>query len=150
VREDRPGDKRLVAYVVGHDGAGVDVTVLAGHAGGRLPDYMVPSAFVVLDGLPITGNGKLDRRALPEPVLGRSSVYRPPVTMQQETLCSLFGNALGIAQVGVDDSFFDLGGQSLSGIRLVNTINEALGAELSLDQLFDFPTVTEIDRCLRE
>jgi len=115
-----------------------------------LPDYMVPSAFVVLDSLPLTPNGKLDRRALPEPVLGRSSVYRPPVTMQQETLCSLFGNALGIAQVGVDDSFFDLGGQSLSGIRLVNTINEALGAELSLDQLFDFPTVTEIDRCLRE
>jgi len=139
-----------VAYLVAADSVVPGSSELRSWLAQALPDYMVPSAFVVLDSLPLTPNGKLDRRALPEPVLGRSSVYRPPVTMQQETLCSLFGNALGIAQVGVDDSFFDLGGQSLSGIRLVNTINEALGAELSLDQLFDFPTVTEIDRCLRE
>jgi acyl carrier protein len=104
----------------------------------------------VQDSLPLTPNGKLDRRALPEPVFADSPAYRAPGTLQQETLCSLFAKALGVAQVGVDDSFFDLGGQSISGIRLISLINETLNVELSIEQLFDFPTVADLDRHLRE
>ena len=148
-RQVEPGEQALVGYVVAGPQA-VDVAVLREHAEKLLPDYMVPSAFVVLDSLPLTPNGKLDRRALPEPVFVSTSAYRAPSTAQQETLCSLFAQALGVAQVGVDDSFFDLGGQSLSALRLINSINATLDAELSLDQLFDFPTVAGLDRHLRE
>jgi hypothetical protein len=144
-----PGDQTLVGYVVGGPDL-ADVAALREHAQKVLPDYMVPSAFVVLDSLPLTPNGKLDRRALPEPVLAGSSAYRPPGTPRQETLCSLFAEALGVARVGVDDSFFELGGQSLNGIRLINLVNTALNVELSIDQLFDFPTVSDLDRHLSE
>lgn len=148
-RQAESGDQTLVGYVVGGPDV-VDVTALREHAEKVLPDYMLPSAFVVLDSLPLTPNGKLDRQALPEPVFAHSSGHQTPGSLQQETLCSLFAKALGVAQVGVNDSFFDLGGQSLSGIRLISSINETLNVELTLDQLFDFPTVTELDRHLRE
>ncbi|NES30220.1 hypothetical protein GCE86_08060 [Micromonospora terminaliae] len=85
---------------------------------------------------------------LPEPVFANPSAYRAPGTPRQETLCTLFAEALGVTRVGLDDSFFDLGGQSLNGVRLVNLINKALGSELSIDQLFDFPTVAELDQHL--
>jgi amino acid adenylation domain-containing protein len=148
-RPAEPGGQSLVGYVTaGPDN--VDVAALREHAAKMLPDYMVPSAFVVLDSLPLTPNGKLDRQALPEPVLASPSAYRPPDTLEQETLCSLFARALGVAQVGVNDSFFDLGGQSLTGIRLISLINETFDVELALDQLFDFPTVTELGQHLRE
>jgi amino acid adenylation domain-containing protein len=148
-RPAEPGERVLVGYVVGGADA-VDVAALREQAGKVLPDYMVPAAFVLLDSLPLTPNGKLDRRALPEPVFAGSSAYQPPGTMQQETLCSLFATALGVARVGVNDSFFDLGGQSLSAIRLISLINETLNAELSLEQLFDYPSVADLDRHLRE
>ncbi|MGC4788136.1 amino acid adenylation domain-containing protein [Micromonospora sp. DT178] len=148
-RQDEDGHHSLVGYVVGGTDA-VDITALRKHAEKVLPDYMIPAAFVVLDSLPLTPNGKVDRRALPEPVLAGSSTYQPPSTAQQETLCSAFANALGVAEVGVNDSFFELGGQSLSGIRLIQTVNEALSVELTLDHLFEFPTVTELDQYLLE
>lgn len=148
-RESTPGDQILVGYVVGEPD-GVDEAALRQHAEQVLPDYMVPSAFVVLDSLPLTPNGKLDRRALPEPVFAGPSVYRAPATPQQAILCSLFAEAVGVAQVGIDDSFFDLGGQSLNGIRLVDLINKALNVELSIEHLFDYPTVADLDRHLRE
>ncbi|MFF5056748.1 acyl carrier protein [Micromonospora sp. NPDC000663] len=85
---------------------------------------------------------------LPEPLFANPSAYRAPGTRRQETLCSLFAEALGVARVGMDDSFFDLGGQSLNGVRLINLINKELGSELSIDQLFDFPTVAELDEHL--
>jgi acyl carrier protein len=85
---------------------------------------------------------------LPEAVFANPSAYRAPGTPRQETLCSLFADALGVARVGLDDSFFDLGGQSLNGIRLMNLINQALGSDLSIDELFDFPTVAELDQHL--
>jgi amino acid adenylation domain-containing protein len=144
-----PGGHTLIGYVVpGPDGA--DVAAVREHAEKVLPDYMVPSAFVVLDSLPLTPNGKLDRRALPEPVFASAAAYEAPGTARQATLSSLFAGALGVRQVGVHDSFFDLGGQSLTGIRLVNSINEELGSELLLEDLFDFPTVAELDGHLRE
>lgn len=143
------GDHRLVGYVVGETDA-VDLAALRRHAEKVLPDYSIPAAFVVLDSLPLTPNGKVDRRALPEPVLAGSSTHTSPGTPQQEVLCAAFASALGVAEVGLDDSFFELGGQSLSGIRLVQTVNEALGVELTLDDLFELPTVTELDQYLLE
>jgi acyl-CoA synthetase (AMP-forming)/AMP-acid ligase II/acyl carrier protein len=143
VREDRPGDQRLVAYVVGRAGAGVDVAALAVYVAGVLPDFMVPSAFVVLEALPLTVNGKLDRRALPEPD-SQPEAGRAPRNPVEETLCGLFAELLGREQVGIDQSFFDLGGHSLLAMRLVSRVRAALGAELELGLLFEAPTVAEL------
>ncbi len=142
-----PGDNTLVGYFVGGPDP-VDVAALREHAEKVLPDYMVPSAFVVLSALPLTPNGKLDRRALPEAVFAGASDYQPPGSLRQEALCSLFAAALDVTRVGVEDSFFDLGGQSLTGMRLINLINQELDVELSIEQLFDFPTVADLDRHL--
>ncbi|GAB3058516.1 non-ribosomal peptide synthetase [Micromonospora schwarzwaldensis] len=148
-RPTEDGDHSLVGYVVGETDA-VDLAALRGHAEKVLPDYSIPAAFVVLDSLPLTANGKVDRRALPEPLFAGSSTRHSPSTPQQETLCAAFASALGVAEVGLDDSFFELGGQSLNGIRLVQTVNEALGVELTLDHLFELPTVSELDQYLLE
>ncbi len=134
VREDRPGDRRLVAYVVGD----VPGPQLRSHLASRLPDYMVPSSFVAMDALPLLPNGKLDRRALPEPVVETSD--SAPRTPREKVLCGLFAEALGVAEVGVDDDFFELGGHSLLGVELAGRISAVLGAELTVRAVFDAPT----------
>ncbi|GIH67787.1 non-ribosomal peptide synthetase [Sphaerimonospora thailandensis] len=143
-RENGQGDKRLVAYVV-PVGAAPDVPALRAHARASLPEYMVPAAFVVVDVLPLTANGKLDRRALPEPDFESALTYRAPLNPRQEVLCSIYAEVLGVPRVGIDDSLFDLGGQSLLAMRLVSRIRTALGVTVPIGVLFDAPTVAGLD-----
>ncbi|MER7757361.1 non-ribosomal peptide synthase/polyketide synthase, partial [Kitasatospora sp. NPDC097643] len=141
VREDRDGDARLVAYPVAVAGAELQPDELRAHLRERLPDYMVPAAFMPLDGLPLTATGKLDRRALPEPVHTTTRTGRAPRTPQEQVLAELFAEVLGVAEVGVDDDFFELGGHSLLATRLVARARATLGVELELRALFGTPTV---------
>ncbi|WP_435271548.1 phosphopantetheine-binding protein, partial [Streptomyces sp. 1222.5] len=144
VREDRPGDKRLVAYVVGDGDTPLDLDALHAHASERLPDYMVPAAFMALDALPLTVNGKIDKRALPQPPASAGSGGRAPRNPREEVLCGLFAEVLGLPSVSVDDDFFRLGGHSLLATRLVSRIRTVLGAELPVPALFENPNVARL------
>jgi amino acid adenylation domain-containing protein len=146
-REDVPGDKRLAGYLVPDRGEGGDGLAARAreHAAARLPGYLVPSVFVVLDELPLTPAGKLDRAALPAP--GQASgarAQREPATVAEELLCGLFAEVLGVDRVGPEDDFFALGGHSLLAVRLVGRVRAVLGAELAVRTVFDAPTVAEI------
>ncbi|NUS90646.1 MAG: amino acid adenylation domain-containing protein, partial [Streptomyces sp.] len=141
-REDRPGDRRLVGYVVPAagvvvDGVGVRATLTA-----RLPEFMVPSVVMVLERMPLTPNGKLDRRALPVPEYAPGS-GRGAATPTEVWLAGLFGEVLGVdaARVGAEESFFDLGGHSLLAARLISRIRAGRGVELGIRALFNAPTV---------
>jgi len=153
-REFGGGDKRLVAYVVAAAGSAVAAGELREHLRGRLPDYMLPSAFVMLDSLPLTPNGKLDRRALPEPEQARAEgVHLAPRTPTEEMLCAVFAQVLGVEQVGVEESFFELGGHSLLATQVISRVREAFGVELALREFFKRPTVeglaAAVDEALR-
>jgi hypothetical protein len=149
VREDRPGERRLVGYVVpaasGQPGAGepVEGGRLREWAAERLPDYMVPSAVVVLASLPLTVNGKLDRAALPVPDYraGTAGEYAAPRTELERVIAGMWAELLGIDQVGVHDNFFELGGQSLLATRLISRVRSVLRMEVGIQDLFDAPTV---------
>ena len=139
-REDRPGDKRLVGYVTGTaDPAGVRAALAE-----RLPIYMVPAAVVVLDMLPLTPNGKLDTRALPAPEYQEGDRYRAPAGAVEEILAGIYARVLGLERVGVDDSFFDLGGDSLLAMRVIAAINTGLDAHLAVRAVFEAPTVAQL------
>jgi pristinamycin I synthase-3/4 len=148
-REDGGGgDKRLVAYVVAAADRPPAAGELRAHLMQRLPDYMIPSAYVVLDRLPLTPNGKLDRRALPAPQVTGAEGGRLPRTPREELLCALFAEVLGVARVGIDDNFFALGGHSLLATRLISRIRSTLGAEIAIRSLFEAPTVEALTQRL--
>ena len=143
-REDRPGDKRLVGYVTESVTGTVDAGAARAKLVERLPAYMVPAAVVVLQALPMTVNGKLDTRALPAPEYSDGERYRAPADAVEEILAGIYAQVLGVERVGVDDSFFDLGGDSILAMRLVAAINTGLDADLSVRALFDAPTVARL------
>ncbi|WP_345660025.1 condensation domain-containing protein, partial [Streptomyces iranensis] len=145
VREDRQGDKRLVAYVVrSGDGEG-DLAGLREYVAERLPEYMVPAAVMAMDTLPVTTNGKLDRAALPAPEFG-AATGRGPATPVEEIVAGVFGEVLGLDWVDAEASFFELGGDSLLAMRLIARIRAVLGAELTIGELFAAPSAAGVAR----
>jgi acyl carrier protein len=144
LREDTPGEKRLVAYVVWEPLATDGLSALRTYLNERLPEYMVPSAFVGLDELPLTPNGKVDRHALPAPDgrhLGMEHDRVAPRNAIEQILAGIFEAVLGVEGIGVYDAFFELGGHSLLATQVVSRLREAFGVELPLRVLFETPTV---------
>ncbi len=143
-REDAPGDKRLVAYCIATDGAKPETSTLREYLASKLPNYMVPATFVVLEEFPLTANGKVDRKALPAPELDRSQSgesYRPPGSELEKTIVEIWQSVLKMDEVGTRDNFFDLGGHSLSLIRVHGAIQKHLGSKIPMVEMFRFPTV---------
>ncbi|MFS7879075.1 amino acid adenylation domain-containing protein [Streptomyces asiaticus] len=149
-REAGSGEQRLVAYVVATPGAAVPVPALRRAVAARLPEYMTPSAFMVLDEMPLTPNGKTDRKALPAPDLTALSTSVAPRTPQEEILCGLFMEALELDSVGIHDDFFELGGHSLHATRMVSRTRTAFSVELPLRALWEAPTVAKLAERLRD
>ncbi|WP_266171372.1 non-ribosomal peptide synthetase [Dyella subtropica] len=141
-REDQPGHKRLVGYVVAAPEHAIDPAMLRRLLGNRLPEYMVPAAIVPLDALPLTNNGKLDRKSLPAPDFA-PAVCREPRTPQETLLAKLFAEILGLEKIGIDESFFDLGGDSILAIQLKVRAQHA-GIAFELAGLFDHQSVAEL------
>ena len=148
VREDTPGDKRLAAYVVANPDAEISVPDLRAHLKAYLPDYMVPAAFMMLDALPLTPNGKIDRRALPVPDQTRRDVAQviAPRNDQEARIAAIWSEVLGIEQIGIDDNFFDLGGESFKAVRTIRRVGESL----SVMDLFKFPTIRQLAERLEQ
>ncbi|HEX2208918.1 MAG TPA: amino acid adenylation domain-containing protein, partial [Longimicrobium sp.] len=140
------GDRRLVAYVVGD----ADAEALRAHLRGSLPDYMVPGAFVALGQIPLTANGKVDRRALPAPEHADDDAFAAPRTPVEEVLAGIWAEVLRLERVGIHDSFFALGGHSLFATRVVSRVRAVLGVELPLRALFEGPTVAELAQAVEE
>jgi acyl carrier protein len=148
LREDREGDKRLVAYLTA-EGVGPAPAALRAVLDTKLPDYMVPSAFIFLDALPLTGNGKIDRKALlnlPPPNLASAAAHNgpEPASEMERIVASVWQQALGIPLMGLTDNFFDLGADSLTVAEAHAKLQEALGREFSLLDLFQFTTVSAL------
>ncbi|WP_438297335.1 amino acid adenylation domain-containing protein [Streptomyces sp. HUAS TT7] len=138
--------RRLVGYVVAE--AGADTGELTAFAEQRLPAYLVPAAFVVLDELPLTPAGKLDRSALPDPG-SAGPAYRAPRSEQEEKLCELFAEVLGLERVGIDDDFFELGGNSLTATRLTSRIRKTLGVSVTIRAIFQHRNIAELSRTVK-
>jgi acyl carrier protein len=146
-REDRPGDKRLIAYLVPAQNSDINIPDLRNLLAEKLPDYMVPSAFVMLDSLPLTANGKLNRGALPAPDQTRSELdgeYVAPRTPLEETLADLMSQVLGVERVGIHDNFFKLGGYSLLATQYISKIRQTLLVEVPLRTIFESPTIAKL------
>ena len=151
-REDRPGDQRLVAYFTVESQSSSSIRTLRRALQDQLPDFMVPSSFVLLDALPLTANGKVDRRALPVPRMDRSELeedYVAPGSDDEKKLADIVAEVLALDRVGAHDNFFELGGHSLLATKVVSRINVAFRTQLPLRRVFEFPTVSGLARSLR-
>jgi len=158
VHEKPSHDKRLVAYLVPKLGQVIDKTELRGFFKDRLPDYMIPSTFVPLEAMPLTPNGKIDRRALPAPETvetKREDTFITPHTLTEEMLARIWVDILGIeslqhgaTQINIHDNFFDIGGHSLFAARLIDQVRKVFQIELPLRRLFEFPTIAELAKCI--
>jgi amino acid adenylation domain-containing protein len=147
-REDSSGQKRLVAYVAA-GAPSLQVGDLRSHLADRLPEYMVPSSFVLLSALPRTPNGKIDRQALPEPAEAEDTeLFVAPRTRVEEVLCRIWAELLGVEEVGIKNSFFDLGGHSLMAMQLLSRLRGIFQLELPLRVIFEAPTVAELATAL--
>ena len=139
-----PTGDQLVGYVVPGPGRNIDAAVLSEFAGRSLPSYMVPAALMVLDALPLNTSGKLDRAGLPEPVFASAKQYREPRTEIERIVADVFADVLGVERVGIDDDFFELGGNSLVATQLVTRVGSALGVQLGVRELFESTTVATL------
>jgi amino acid adenylation domain-containing protein len=147
VREEPTGDKRLVAYVVGAQDSPATAAQLRGYVKGRLPDYMVPSLFIMLEKMPLTPNGKLDRRALPAPDEQRDATIQGQETARtpvEEVVAGIWAKVLGVEGVSVEANFFEVGGHSLLATQIVSRVRESFGVNLQLRNLFEAPTVAQM------
>ena len=153
VREDAPGDKRLVAYLVSDQEPVPTYSELRRFLKEKLPDYMVPAAFVMLDALPLTPNGKVDRRVLPEPGSVSPELETPyvaPRTEVESAIVAIWKEVLHVEKVGVHDNFFDLGGHSLLMIQVHSALQERLKRDLPVIELFEYPTIDSLARYLSQ
>ncbi|HEY7769920.1 MAG TPA: amino acid adenylation domain-containing protein, partial [Longimicrobium sp.] len=148
VREDAPGDRRLVAYYLGDEPVAVDV--LRAHLAERLPEYMVPAAYVWMQAYPLTPNGKVDRRALPAPEgdAYAAGEYAAPVGETEEALAGIWAEVLGVERVGRHDNFFALGGHSLLAVRVISRMRQVLDAEVGIADLFERPVLADLARAI--
>jgi aryl carrier-like protein len=145
-REDEPGNKRLVAYIVGEISSEEVTDKLRGFLEEKLPNYMVPSAFVMLEALPLTPNGKIDRRTLPAPdrtKLEHDSTFVSPITTAEKILADIWTQVLGVEKIGIHDNFFELGGDSIVSIKVIYQANQA-GLRLTAQQLFTNQTIAKL------
>jgi amino acid adenylation domain-containing protein len=152
-REDALGDKRLVAYVVPKQQSASLTDELRGFLKERLPEYMMPSAFVLLDALPLTPNGKVDRRALPTPdqtTPERKAAFVAPCTPVEEGLAGIWATVLGLEQVGIHDNFFELGGHSLKATQVLSRLRHTFQVELPLRTLFERPTIAGLAEAIKQ
>jgi len=152
-REDTPGDKRLVAYLTTYQQTTVSLNELRRFLREKLPDYLVPTAFVMLEKLPLTPNSKVDRRALPAPEINRpklETTFAAPGAGLEQTIAAIWEEVLSVENPGVNDNFFDLGGHSLQVVRVQTQLRERLGADLPLLKLFEYPTIRSLAGFLRE
>jgi amino acid adenylation domain-containing protein len=151
VKEDEDGNKRLVAYVAREPGSSISISELRSHVAKKLPEYMVPSAYMILDELPLTPSGKINRPALPEPGRarrGQESTFISPRNVIEEVLAGIFSEVLKVEPVGVHDNFFNLGGHSILATQLVSRLRKTFQVSLPLRQFFESPTVAAISQTL--
>ncbi|MFC1715834.1 amino acid adenylation domain-containing protein [Candidatus Poribacteria bacterium] len=150
-REDTPGDKRLVAYIVSHQGKNPTIDELRSFLKKKLPAYMVPSFFLFLEALPLAPNGKVDRRSLPAPDRSRPDMeeaYVAPCTTAEEILAQIWSDLLGVEGVGIHDDFFSLGGHSLLATQVISRLRSTSQVELSLHSIFETPTVAGLAKVI--
>jgi acyl carrier protein len=152
VREDVPSEVRLTAYVVAEQSDERTIRVLRDHLRERLPDYMMPAAFVLLDALPLMPNGKVNRRALPAPQRNGdlANQFAPPRSTTEQELAALWMELLAVERVGIDDNFFELGGHSLLATQMISRVRMSFGVELDLKKFFLSPTVRNLGELIEQ